>query len=91
VGEARVTVTAEVALEDLAVLGAVEQCAPLLELPHAVRRLLGVQLGHAVVVEHLAPAHGVAEVDHPVVLGVDVAHGGGDAALGHDGVGLAEQ
>src|SRR5262249_51121286 len=36
-------------------------------------------------------AHGVAEVDLPVVAGVDVAHRGGHAALGHDGVRLAEQ
>ena len=91
VREARVAVATEVALEDLAVLGAVEERAPLLELPDAVRRLLGVQFGHAVVVEVLAAAHGVAEVDHPVVLVVDVAHGGGHAAFGHDGVGLAEQ
>jgi hypothetical protein len=50
-----------------------------------------VELRHAPVVEHLAAAHGVAEVDLPVVLGPDVAHGGGYAALGHDGVGLAQQ
>ena len=77
--------------EDPAVRGAVEQRAPGLELVDPVGRLLGVQLGHPPVVEHLAAAHGVAEVDLPVVLGVDVAHRGGDAALGHDGVGLAEQ
>ena len=91
VGQAREAVTAEVALEDLAVGRAVEERPPLLELVDAVRRLLGVQLGHAVVVEHLAAAHGVAEVHHPVVLGVDVAHRCGHAALGHDGVGLAQQ
>ena len=91
VGEPRVAVATEVALRDLAVLGAVEQRAVLLELPDPLGRLLGVQLRHAPVVEHLAAAHGVAEVDLPVVLGPDVAHGGGDAALGHDGVRLAEQ
>jgi hypothetical protein len=30
-------------------------------------------------------------VHPPVVVGVDVAHGGRDAALGHNGVRLAEQ
>ena len=30
-------------------------------------------------------------MDLPVVLGPDVAERGGDAALGHDGVGLAEE
>ena len=74
-----------------AVLGPVEQRAPVLELADPVGGLLGVELGHAPVVEHLAAAHGVAEVDLPVVLVVDVAQGGGDAALGHDGVGLAQQ
>ena len=77
VGQAGVAVAAEVALEDAAVLGAVEQGPPALELVDPVGRLLGVELGHAPVVEHLAAAHGVAEVDLPVVLGVDVAHGGG--------------
>ena len=82
---------AEVALADQAVGGAVEQGAPLLQLPHPLGRLLGVQLGHAPVVEQLAAAHGVAEVDLPVVFGLQVAHGRGDAALGHHGVRLAEQ
>ena len=91
VGEARVAVAAEVALGDQAVLGAVEERAPLLQLEHAVRRLHGVQLRHAPVVQHLAAAHGVAEVDLPVVLLPDVAHGRRDAALGHHGVGLAEE
>jgi len=50
-----------------------------------------VEFGHAVVVEHFAAAHGVAEVHLPVVLGVDVAHRRGHAAFGHDRVGLAEQ
>ena len=91
VREARVLVAAEVALADPAVLGAVEQRAVGLELPDAVGRLLGVQLGHPPVVEELAAAHRVAEVHLPVVVAVDVAHRGGAAALGHDRVRLAEQ
>ena len=50
-----------------------------------------MQLGHAPVVDHLAAAHRVLEMDLPVVVGVDVAQRRRDAALGHDGVGLAEQ
>jgi hypothetical protein len=50
-----------------------------------------VQFGHAVVVEELATAHGVAKVHHPVVFLGHVAHRRRYAALGHDGVGLAEQ
>ena len=91
VRQPRVVVPAEVALADLAVLGAVEQRAVGLELPDPVRRLLGVQLGHPPVVEELPAAHGVAVVDLPVVVGIDVAHRRGAATLGHHRVGLAEQ
>ena len=91
VREARIAVAAEVALQDPAVLGAIEDRAPRLELAHAIGRLLRVQLRHAPVVQVLAAAHRVGEVDLPVVALVDVAHRGGHAALGHDGVRLAEQ
>ena len=91
VGKPRVLVAAEVPLADLAAGGAVEHRAPGLELVDPVRGLLGVQLGHPRVVQELAAAHGVAEVHHPVVVRIDVAHGGGAAALRHHGVRLAEQ
>ncbi len=91
VGEARVAMAAEVPLENESLLGAVEQGAPFLQLKNPLGSLLRVDLGHAPVVEHLAAAHRVAEVDLPVVLGVDVAHRGGDAALGHHRVGFAEE
>src|SRR5688572_1451302 len=82
---------AEVALQDEAILRAVEQRAPLLELEDAVGGFLRVQLRHAPVVQELAAAHGVAEVDLPVVLLPDVAHRRRDPALGHHGVRLAEK
>ena len=82
---------AEVALQDPAIGGAVEDGAPGFELADAVGSFLGVELGHAPVVDVLAAAHGVGEVDLPVVAVIDVGQGGGDAALGHDGVGLAQQ
>ena len=91
VREPRVAMTAEVALEDEAVLRAIEEGAPLLELEDAVRRLLRVELGHAPVVEELAAAHGVAEVDLPVVLLPHVAQRSRDPALGHHGVRLPEE
>ena len=71
--------------------GAVEERAPRLQLPHPVRRFLRVQLGHAPVVDVLAAAHGVGEVDLPAVAVVHVSQRRRDAALGHDGVRLAEQ
>ena len=86
-----IAVAAEVALQDAAVVRAVEERAPGLQLAHAVGRLLGVQLGHAPVVEVLAAAHRVGEVDLPAVALVDVGQRRGDAALGHHGVRLAEQ
>ena len=91
VREPGVAVPSEVPLEDAPVLGPVEQGAPLLELEHPVGRLLRLDLHHPPVVEELAAAQRVAEVHPPVVLGIDVAEGGGDPALCHHGVGLAEQ
>jgi hypothetical protein len=50
-----------------------------------------MQLGHSPVVDQLAAAHRVLEVDLPIVIGVDVAERRGDAAFGHDGMGFAQQ
>ena len=91
VHEAPVRVPAERALRHLPVGRAVEDAAPLLELAHAVGRLLRVQLGHVPVVEVLAAEHRVLEVHLPVVLGRDVAERRRDAALRHHRVRLAEQ
>ena len=91
VRQPRVPVAAEVALQDAAVGRPVEDRAPRLELAHALGRFLGVQLGHAPVVQVLAAAHRVGEVHAPVVAIVDVGQRRSDAAFGHHGVGLAEQ
>ena len=91
VGEARVGVAAERPLEDAPVGGPVEDGAPQLELADAIGRLAGVELGHPRVVQELAADHRVAEVDLPRVRRGDVGERRGDAALGHHGVGLAEQ
>jgi hypothetical protein len=50
-----------------------------------------VQLRHAPVVEHLAAAHRVAEMNLPVVLRPDVTERRGDPALRHDRVRLAQE
>ena len=91
VRQPRVGVPAEVALADPPVLGPVEQRPIGFQLPHPVGRFEGMQFGHPPVVQELPTAHGVLEVRLPVVLRVRVAHRGGAAALGHHGVGLAEQ
>ena len=43
------------------------------------------------IVQILAAAHRVGEMDAPVIAIVDVAHRRGHAAFGHHGVGFAEQ
>ena len=91
VREARIAVAAEVALEDRPSGVRSKTRAPGFELAHAVGASLRVQLGHAPVVDVLAAAHGVGEVDLPVVAVVHVGQRRGDAALGHHRVRLAEQ
>ncbi len=91
VSQARIFVTAKVTLQDAAVFGAVEERPPGLELADAFGGFFGMELGHAPVVEVLASAHGVGEVDAPAVAVVDVGESCGNASLGHDGVGLAEE
>ncbi len=81
----------EGALHDETVVGPVEDATPAFELQDAIDHLVGIQLDHAPVVDQLATQHRVREVHLPAVLGVEIADPCGDPALGHDGVGLAEQ
>ena len=89
--QARVAMPSEVSLQNTAVLGAVEHRAPGLQLMHAGRSFLGVQLRHAAVVHVLAATHGVGEVDPPAIAIVHVAHCRGHAAFRHHCVGLAQK
>ncbi len=73
VRQAGILVAAEVALHDAAVLGAVKHRAPGFEFAGAVGGFLGVQLGHAAIVEVLSATHGVGEVHAPVVAVIDIA------------------
>ena len=91
VRQARIAMAAEIALQNAPVFGAIEHRAPRLEFADAVRRLLGVMLGHPPVVQVLAAAHGVGEVHAPAVAIVNVRHRRCHAALGHDRVRFAEQ
>jgi hypothetical protein len=91
VAEPAVGVPAEGALGDPALRRPVEERPPLLKLDNPLGGLLREVLDHPPVVEELAAVHRVDKVLAPGVVGVDVAHGGGDAALGHDGVRLAEE
>jgi hypothetical protein len=91
VGQARIAMAAEVALQNAAVRSPIEHRAPRLELAHAIRRFFGVQLRHPPVVDVLPAAHRVGEVHFPVVAIVDVGQRRGHASLGHDRVGFAQQ
>src|SRR5919107_1501214 len=91
VAEAAIGMAAEGALAYLALGRPVEGRPPLLELVDPVWCLFGEGLDHPPVVEELAAPHGVDKVLAPGVVGVDVPDGGRNAALGHDGVSLAQQ
>ncbi len=90
-GQPRIFVPAKIALQNAAVFGAIEQRSPGFQFAHAVRCFLGVQLRHAWVVQVLPAAHGVREMDAPVISVVHVAHRGRHSALRHHGVGFAQQ
>ena len=51
VSEARVTVTTKIALQNQSIFRAVEERPPFFEFKHAVRRLLGVDLRHAPLIQ----------------------------------------
>ena len=89
-GKAGVSMAAEIPLENESLLGPVEQSTPFLEFKNSFRSFLGVDLGHAPVVEQFSPAHGVAEVNFPIVLGINVSQSRRDATLRHHRVGFAE-
>src|SRR5882757_3668808 len=82
---------AECALQNLSIVSAIEQRAPLFEFSNAFWRLLRMQLRHAPVIEEFSAAHGVAEMRSPVVFLVDIAHGRRDSTFGHYGMCFAEQ
>ena len=91
VREARVTMAAEVPLENSPVLRAIEHRAPGFQLAHSIRSFFRVQFGHAPLVEILSAAHGVREMDAPVVAVIDVGQSGGNPPFGHHRVRLAQQ
>src|SRR5205814_1423245 len=63
VRQAGIAMPAEVTLQDAAGLGAIEHGAPGFQFAHARRRFLGVQLGHAPVVDVLSASHRVGKVN----------------------------
>ena len=90
-GQPWVAMATEVSLIDQAGAGAIEDRSPVLQFTHPVGRFLGVDRCHLPLVEKLAASHRVAEVDLPVVSGIDIAECRGHATFCHHGVGLAQQ
>ena len=86
-----ILVSAEIALQDAAIGRAVEHCSPGFQLAHTRGGFLRVQLGHAPVIDILPAAHGIGEMDFPIVPVVHIGQRGGDAAFGHDRVGFAKE
>ena len=78
-------VAAERTLVDLAVLGATERHAEMLELVHGGDRLAAQVLDRVLVAQPVRPLHGVVHMPAPVVL-AHVAQRGADAALCRHGV-----
>src|ERR1051326_1709584 len=70
--EAWIFVTAEMSLQNSAILRSVENGAPRLQLPHAIRCFFRVQLGHAPLVHILTAAHCIGEMHLPVVALIDI-------------------
>ena len=91
VGQPRIAMAAEVSLQDAAVFRAVEERAPGFEFPHAVGGFLRVEFGHPPVVQILAAAHGIGEMDAPVIAIVDVGQRRRHSTFSHNRMGLAKQ
>jgi hypothetical protein len=87
----RITMAAEIPLENSTIARAIKKCAPGLQFAHACRSFLGVQFRHPPVTQVLTAAHRVGKVNAPAVPVVHISHGRGYAALCHDGVCFAKK
>jgi hypothetical protein len=91
VSEPWVSMSSEIALEDLAVLSSIEHRTPSLKFSNSVRSFFSVKLSHSPIIDILAASHRVGEMDLPVVAIVDVGKSGSHTAFGHHCVSFAEQ
>src|SRR5260370_5779298 len=89
--KSRIPMAAEISLQNSAVAGAIKKCAPGLQLTHARRSFLGMQLRHSPIIQVLTATHGVGKVNAPAVPVVHISHRRGYATLGHDGMCFAEK
>ena len=89
--ETRILMTAEIALKNAAIFGAVKDRAPGFQFADASGRFFGVEFGHPPVIDVLPAAHGIGEVNLPVVAVVNVRQRRGNASFGHNGVRFAKE
>ena len=85
------SMAAKSSLQDVAIVGSVEQRAPLFQFSNPLWRFLRMNLGHPPVIQKLAAAHCVAKMRAPFILPVDVGHRCRDATFSHYSVCFAEQ
>src|SRR5262249_53705925 len=88
VSQSWVFVSAEVSLQDLSIFSSIEDRAPRFQFANAGRGFFGVELGHTPVVDVLAAAHRIGEMDFPVISAVCGAQRSGNSAFSHHGVGF---
>ena len=91
VSKSRITVTAEIALQNSSVCGTVEHCAPGLKFADPFGCFLGMQFGHSPVVDVLTAPHRVGEMNFPVVAVIHICERGGHTAFSHHRMRLAEK
>ena len=91
VREPWIFVAAEISLQNPPILCSIEHCAPRFKFADTRGCFLGMQFGHAPIVDVLAAAHRVGEMHLPVIAIVDVGERRGDAAFGHYRVRFAEK
>src|SRR5437667_12381658 len=90
-GESRIFVPAKMSLQNPSIFRTIENGAPRFKLADAVRRFLRVQLSHAPLVHILTAAHGIGEVDLPIVALIDISERRRNSALSHHRVRLAQK
>jgi hypothetical protein len=83
--------SAEIALQDAAILRTIEQRTPSFEFAHTRRSFPGMELSHTPVIQILASAHGVGKVNAPAVPIVNIGHGRSDSTFCHHGMGFAKK
>jgi hypothetical protein len=89
VGKTRIPMTTEISLKNAAILRPIKNCTPCFQLSNSGRRFQSVQLSHPPVVDVLATAHGVREMDLPIVTIVHIGKRRSNSALSHYGVRLS--